>query len=54
MAVKYINGVAVELTAEEIAAIEAQQGTEPETLPTTEERLEALEAAMLELLGVTE
>lgn len=54
MAVKYVNGVAIPLTAEEIAAVEAQQATEPETPPTTEERLEALEAAMLELLGVEE
>lgn len=45
------NGVAREMTPEEIAEFEAL-ASEPEAEPTAEERLSALEEAMLELLGV--
>ena len=50
---KYINGKYIEMTPEEVAEHEAlaQEAQMPE--PTAEERLEALEAAMLELIGVT-
>ena len=46
------NGIIREMTPEEIAEFEAlaHDATMP---PTAEERLEALEAAMLELMGVT-
>lgn len=48
------NGVAREMTAEEIAELERLQAEMPEPEPTAEERLAALEEAMLELLGVAE
>ena len=48
------NGVAREMTAEEIAELEALAESEPVPEPTAEERLAALEEAMLELLGVEE
>lgn len=41
------------LTDDEIAELEALAQDEPLPPPTAEERLEALEAAMLELMGVT-
>ena len=43
---KYENGEYKKMTAEEIAALDIQE--EPTTEPTMEERLEALESAMLE------
>ena len=49
---KCINGKYVNLTAEEVAELERLQAEMPEPEPTPEERLEALEAAMLELMGV--
>ena len=48
------NGVAREMTAEEIAELEALAASEPVPEPTAEERIAALEEAMLELLGVAE
>lgn len=42
---KYYKGEYIELTTEEIAELQAEVPTQE---PTTEERLEALEAAMLE------
>ena len=48
------NGVAREMTAEEIAELETLAYEQPVTEPTAEERLAALEEAMLELLGVAE
>lgn len=51
---KYINGKYIELTAEEIAEMERLQAEMPAPEPTAEERLAALEEAMLELLGVEE
>ena len=42
-----------DMTAEEIAELERLQEEMLEPEPTPEERLEALEAAMLELMGVT-
>ena len=50
---KYINGQYIEMTPEEIAANEALAQDAPMPEPTAEERLEALEGAMLELMGVT-
>lgn len=49
---KFINGKYVDLTAEEIAEMERLQTEMPEQEPTLEERLEAIEAAVLEMLGV--
>lgn len=51
---KYINGQYIEMTAEEIEELEKLQAEQPEPEPTAEERLAALEEAMLEMLGVTE
>lgn len=48
------NGVIREMTPSEIAEIERLASEMPEPEPTAEERLAALEEAMLELLGVTE
>ena len=42
---KIVNGVAVEMTAEEIAEMEKYQAELPATEPTPEERLAALEQA---------
>lgn len=50
----WIDGVSREATPEEIAEIEAMAAEQPAPEPTAEERLEALEEAMLELLGVSE
>lgn len=51
---KCINGEYIEMTPEEIAELEAMAAEVPAPEPTTEERLAALEDAMLELLGVAE
>ena len=48
------NGIIREMTPEEIAELEALATSEPVPEPTAEERLVALEEAMLELLGVAE
>ena len=48
------NGIIREMTPEEIAELEALVASEPVPEPTAEERLAALEEAMLELLGVAE
>lgn len=50
---KCINGEYIEMTPEEVAELEAMAAEVPAPEPTAEERLEALEEAMLELLGVT-
>lgn len=46
------NGVIREMTPEEIAELEKLAAEQPTAEPTAEERLAALEDAMLELLGV--
>lgn len=51
---KCINGEYIEMTPEEIAELEAMSAEQPAPEPTAEERLAALEEAMLELLGVAE
>lgn len=51
---KCINGEYIEMTPEEIAELEAMAAEMPAPEPTAEERIEALEEAMLELLGVSE
>lgn len=51
---KCINGEYIEMTPEEIAEFEAMAAEMPAFEPTAEERLAALEEAMLELLGVAE
>lgn len=51
---KCINGEYIEMTPEEIAELEAMAAEQPAPEPTAEERLAALEEAMLELLGVAE
>ena len=48
------NGIIRDMTVEEIAELEALAASEPVPEPTAEERLAALEEAMLELLGVAE
>ena len=50
----YDNGIIREMTTAEIAELEALAASEPVPEPTAEERLLALEEAMLELLGVEE
>lgn len=53
----FVNGKKVEreLTSEEIAAIEEAEANQPVSEPTIEERLAALEEAMLEMImGGTE
>lgn len=47
------NGTIREMTPEEIAEFESLAKEAPMPEPTAEERLEALESAMLELMGVT-
>lgn len=47
------NGIVREMTPEEIAEFEAMAAEQPVPEPTAEERLAALEEAMLELLGVS-
>lgn len=54
MKVRYADGTLRELNAEEIKEIEALAKEAPMPEPTAEERLEALEGAMLELMGVTQ
>lgn len=51
---KCINGEYIEMTPEEVAELEAMAAEQPVPEPTAEERLAALEEAMLELLGVSE
>lgn len=46
------NGIIREMTPEEIAEFEALAQDEPLPQPTAEERLEALESAVLEMMGV--
>lgn len=50
----WIDGVSREATPEEIAELEAMAAEQPVPEPAAEERLAALEDAMLELLGVAE
>nr|DAQ00861.1 MAG TPA: hypothetical protein [Caudoviricetes sp.] len=50
---KCINGEYIEMTPEEIAEFKAMAAEQPVPEPTAEERLVALEEAVLELLGVT-
>lgn len=50
----WIDGVSREATPEEVAELEAMVAEQPAPEPTAEERLAALEEAMLELLGVAE
>lgn len=49
---KYINGQYIEMTPEEVAEYESLTQEAPMP-PTAEERIEALESATLELMGVT-
>ena len=51
---KYVDGEYLEMTPEGVAELEAVAAEMPAPEPTAEERLEALEEAMLELLGVAE
>lgn len=48
------NGIVREMTSEEVAEFESMAAEQPVPEPTAEERLAALEEAMLELLGVSE
>lgn len=50
----WVDGTTREMTPEEIAELEAMAAEQPAPEPTAEERLAALEEAMLELLGVAE
>ena len=47
------NGIIREMTPEEIAEHEALAQEAPMPEPTAEERLEAIEGVVLEMLGVT-
>lgn len=47
------NGIIRDMTPEEIAELEALAQEAPMPEPTAEERLDALESALLELMGVT-
>lgn len=47
---KYVNGIYRDMTAEEIAELEKLATEMPAPEPTPEERIAALEAAMLELI----
>ena len=52
---KYINGSYIDMTAEEIAELEALAAEQPAPEPTAEERIAVLEEALDMLLsGVTE
>lgn len=52
---KYINGSYIDMTAEEIAELEALAAEQPAPGPTAEERIAVLEEALNMLLsGVTE
>ena len=52
---KYINGIYIDMTAEEIAEVEALAAEQPVPEPTPEERIATLEEALNMLLsGVTE
>lgn len=46
------NGIIREMTTEEVAEYEALAQEAQIPVPTAEERLDALESAMLELMGV--
>ena len=46
----YENGIYRDMTAEEIAELEALAAEAPAPEPTAEDRLAALEAAMLEMI----
>lgn len=50
---KYINGKYIEMPPEEVAEYEALAQETQMPAPTAEERMEAIEAAVLEMLGVT-
>lgn len=49
---KYINGQYIDMTPEEIAELQSLADNQPTPEPTAEERLEAIESALLELMGV--
>lgn len=52
---KYVNGEYIDMTAEEIAELEALAAEQPTPEPTPEERIAVLEEALNMLLsGVTE
>lgn len=52
---KYINGSYIDMTAEEIAELEALAAEQPAPEPTAEERIAVLEEALNMLLsGATE
>lgn len=46
------NGVIRDMTPEEIAELQSLADNQPTQEPTAEERLEAVESALLELMGV--
>ena len=53
---KLVNGIVMDMTAEEIAAMQEEARRAEEEIkampPTTEERLAAMESAMIALMGV--
>lgn len=49
---KYINGQYIDMTPEEIDELQSLADNQPTPEPTAEERLEAIESALLELMGV--
>lgn len=50
---KYVNGEYMDMTPEEIAAIEAAGQEQPAQSPTQEDRLDAVEQAVQELILMT-
>ena len=49
---KNVNGVIMDMTEEEVEQFKAFQASAMDIQPTSEERLEALENAFVELVGV--
>lgn len=49
---KCVNGAYIEMTSEEIVELQSMQMEQPHTEPTPEERIAALEDAILELAEV--
>ena len=49
---KYVNGAYIEMTEEEILALEEAENLEIMLQPTAEERIKALEQELMELKGV--
>ena len=49
---KWLNGEIIEMTPEEIAELQSMQTEQPIAEPTIEERMDAIEGAIMELAEV--